>query len=366
MRNALRLLAALALTALLVSGCSAPQIPAEVQKAETLSNELHIISAAKHAPLEFNRFNVSLNVARFSLTLENSRWGWLRDYDTVTANYNEAITLGEAALLTARKKIDAEYSSAAAMEADLRERLDTLRQLATSINEGRLALTSISQGEVKLEEGLRNLKARRFKEARASFEIASGHADKARRALAPIAGRYADSRQIKSWRSRADETIRRSAEHGGHAIVVSKIDRKLFLYKSGRIERVFKVGIGSNGSKDKLHSGDRATPEGSYRVIRKNQKSRYYKALLLDYPNDEDRQRFASLKKKGLIPRNAGIGSLIEIHGGGSEGMTLGCVALDDRDMDILFRTVDSGTPVTIVGALDSDNTVSSIMKNRL
>jgi lipoprotein-anchoring transpeptidase ErfK/SrfK len=45
---------------------------------------------------------------------------------------------------------------------------------------------------------------------------------------------------------------------------------------------------------------------------------------------------------------------LIEIHGSGGKGAdwTAGCIALTNRDMDSLFKFIDIGTPVTIVGSM--------------
>ncbi|MBE3139905.1 MAG: L,D-transpeptidase family protein, partial [Thermoplasmata archaeon] len=80
----------------------------------------------------------------------------------------------------------------------------------------------------------------------------------------------------------------------------------------------------------------------------------YYKALLLDYPNDEDKKRFKSEIKHGSLPASAKIGDLIEIHGNGGKGVdwTEGCIALTDKEMDVVFRIVKAGTPVTIVGSM--------------
>jgi len=54
---------------------------------------------------------------------------------------------------------------------------------------------------------------------------------------------------------------------------------------------------------------------------------------------------------------------LIEIHGGGSDGLTDGCVALDNRDMERLYAQIAIGTPVLIVGTTDYDNLVSSALR---
>jgi len=77
-------------------------------------------------------------------------------------------------------------------------------------------------------------------------------------------------------------------------------------------------------------------------------------ALLIDYPNDEDKVRFNHEKSKGIISQNAKIGYGIEIHGSGGKGVdwTEGCIALEDYEMELIFRIATVGTPVTIVGSM--------------
>jgi len=60
-----------------------------------------------------------------------------------------------------------------------------------------------------------------------------------------------------------DETIRESKVRGSYAIVVSKVDRQLYLYKAGRLVKTYEVGLGSRSISDKICAGDKATPEGS-------------------------------------------------------------------------------------------------------
>ncbi len=85
-------------------------------------------------------------------------------------------------------------------------------------------------------------------------------------------------------------------------------------------------------------------------------KTKYYKALLLNYPNEEDKKRFIQNKESGHIRATAKIGGLIEIHGNGGKGAdwTEGCIALPDLLMDQLYASCAIGTPVTIVGSLGS------------
>jgi murein L,D-transpeptidase YafK len=92
--------------------------------------------------------------------------------------------------------------------------------------------------------------------------------------------------------------------------------------------------------------------------------SRYHRALLLDYPNAADRERFAAAQRRGEIPRGARIGGLIEIHGDGGRGQnwTEGCVALANDDMDDLYARVGVGTRVTIVGGDGSNGAFSDLL----
>jgi L,D-peptidoglycan transpeptidase YkuD (ErfK/YbiS/YcfS/YnhG family) len=166
------------------------------------------------------------------------------------------------------------------------------------------------------------------------------------------ASRYADASLVARWRRMIDETVTWSRGTGGTAIVVLKENHRVDLYDNGRVIRSYSADMGYRSVNDKMRSGDAATPEGRYRVTAKKNASHFYRALALNYPNEEDRAEFARLRRAGKIPRGASPGSLIEIHGDGGrrKDWTNGCVALSNRDIDDLFRHVAVGTPVTIVG----------------
>ena len=85
-----------------------------------------------------------------------------------------------------------------------------------------------------------------------------------------------------------------------------------------------------------------------------NNKTKYHKALLIDYPNETDREEFRKEIARGTLPSTAKIGNLIEIHGDGGRGVdwTEGCMALTDSEIDVIFKIAKEGTPVTIVGSL--------------
>lgn len=134
-------------------------------------------------------------------------------------------------------------------------------------------------------------------------------------------------------------------------VVVKKGKRKLHLYRDCRLVKTFPIDLGENPKGAKLHQGDMRTPEGLYRVVEKKDRgqTKYYLALLLDYPNDQDRVRYEAALKKGKISPEAGIGGLIEIHGEGrGQDWTQGCVALFNNHMTELFLHIPQGTPVWI------------------
>ncbi len=177
------------------------------------------------------------------------------------------------------------------------------------------------------------------------------------RAWRSLHARFGDPTNLRQWHEWAGGTIEESRRSGGTVILVDKLRRLVTVYLDGRQVAHFPAELGANGLRRKEHAGDRATPEGTYRVVQVKQApaTRFYKALLLNYPNDEDRMRFALGKRRGMISARAGIGSLIEIHGDGGEGRdwTDGCIALTNEDMDRLFAHVRVGTPVTIVGTYE-------------
>ena len=163
---------------------------------------------------------------------------------------------------------------------------------------------------------------------------------------------------FSKWQSWFAATIRLSAQNNAYAFIVDKIQHKGYLYYKGKLSKEYDVEFGRNWIGNKFFAGDKATPEGMYRIIKKkgNGDSKYYKAMLINYPNDEDYAMFNSKKKQGIISRNSRIGGLIEIHGEGGKGAdwTSGCIALSNSEIDELFSRAAVGTPVTIVGSMKS------------
>jgi len=163
---------------------------------------------------------------------------------------------------------------------------------------------------------------------------------------------------FSKWQNQFAATIRLSAQNNSYAFIVDKIKHKGYLYYCGKLNKEYDVEFGRNWIGDKHYAGDKATPEGMYKITKKkaNGASGYHKALLINYPNESDYATFNNRKRQGLISKNSHIGGLIEVHGNGGKGddWTAGCVALSDKDIDELFSRVSVGTPVTIVGSMKS------------
>lgn len=148
------------------------------------------------------------------------------------------------------------------------------------------------------------------------------------------------------------------------SIVVSKSRRRLMLYSSDKLVRVYRIGLGTDSVNDKLIEGDRRTPEGEFYIFTKNDQSSFFLSLGLSYPNIEDAERGLSealitqeqhdqivdaINRKAMPPQKTALGGEVYIHGNGSQSdWTWGCVALDDKDIRELFDAVAVNTKVII------------------
>ena len=186
-------------------------------------------------------------------------------------------------------------------------------------------------------------------------------------ALLASTARFTADEHIGVWREWVEETVAWSRRTGRVALVVDKDAHVLSVYQGGRLLREYDAELGWNNVGDKFQEGDGATPEGRYKVtqLKGRGQSRYYKALLLDYPNRDDLARLERLEADGTLPRGTRPGSLIEIHGEGGRGKdwTDGCVAVTNAEMDWLFARVGMGTPVTIVGSLSGQGAFSDVAR---
>ncbi|WP_437311224.1 L,D-transpeptidase family protein [Sorangium sp. So ce388] len=139
-------------------------------------------------------------------------------------------------------------------------------------------------------------------------------------------------------------------------IRIDKSEHTLDLVAEGTIVRSYRVALGPGGSGPKLYEGDRRTPVGTYRVAGRI-KGLFHQFLVVSYPNEEDRRRFAELRRRGEVPPGRGVGHGIGIHGVGGvqhagahkdTDWTLGCIALDDDEIDEVARRTPDGAKIVI------------------
>ena len=212
-------------------------------------------------------------------------------------------------------------------------------------------------GKMKLSQARIALESTRYKEAYQHYlqavELVNRSNDKAEKILTTWFDQY------PLWKKHGNQAIAMS-KNGQKVILVDKYAHTCLVYQSGKLVRQFDAEFGINWMGHKRRKGDKATPEGIYIITQKKDgaRTKFGKALMINYPNDEDCKRFEQDKRNGLISSRTDIGGLIEIHGTGGKGVdwTDGCVALKNRDMDALYRLVAAGTPVIIVGSLNPLN----------
>lgn len=134
-------------------------------------------------------------------------------------------------------------------------------------------------------------------------------------------------------------------------VVVLKAKRELQLWSNGKLLKTYKIALGTEPVGPKTRQGDHKTPEGNYILDSRNEKSQFYKAIHISYPNAEDRRR---AKAAGVRPGGAilihglpnGYGWLGSAHR--AKDWTDGCIAVTNEEMDEIWRAVPNGTRIEI------------------
>jgi L,D-peptidoglycan transpeptidase YkuD (ErfK/YbiS/YcfS/YnhG family) len=335
-------------------GCQDPPV-ARLQGAKFALEAAQNAGALTHSEPRFRAAEQLMQAGWLEMARQNGRFKPFRDYtvaDSVLALATQMARRAEEEAATHARALEDQARSEYGL---LQEELGAYRQAL----DGSLTMLHAerywSQASLALRTG-RHLIASR------EFTAATSKLGEGRRALVKLdqvlSQQLADEAQyVPMWRRWVQETLSDSRRTGAHAVIVDKSDHKLYLVRGGRLVETYRCDLGYNSARQKVFAGDGATPEGRYRVtaVKTNGRSKYYKALPLSYPNDEDRRRHQQYKRRGLISSSARIGGNIEIHGHGgrNEDWTEGCVALADRDMDQLLKYAGVGTPVTIVRRSD-------------
>jgi murein L,D-transpeptidase YafK len=129
-------------------------------------------------------------------------------------------------------------------------------------------------------------------------------------------------------------------------VVVHKADHKLFLMHGEIMVRSYKIALGLNPVGTKERSGDFRTPEGIYRLVRRNPRSDFFLSMQVSYPNEAD--------LKHARRNHWDTGGSIMIHGLPNQlkhdpsyyesvDWTDGCIAVSNADMlEIWLLTPDN------------------------
>jgi murein L,D-transpeptidase YafK len=135
-------------------------------------------------------------------------------------------------------------------------------------------------------------------------------------------------------------------------IVVRKGERRLYLMRSDKVLRAYKIALGLNPVGHKERSGDFRTPEGKYHLTRRNPRSDFFLSIQVSYPNDDDLRR---AKRNGWD-----AGGSIMIHGLPNQlkhapsyyetrDWTDGCIAVSNADIVEIWLLVSDNAPIEIL-----------------
>lgn len=135
-------------------------------------------------------------------------------------------------------------------------------------------------------------------------------------------------------------------------VVVHKAERRLLLMHGGNIVRSYHVALGLNPVGQKERSGDFRTPEGTYRLDRRNARSDYFLSIKVSYPNEVDLKRARA--------RHWDTGGSIMIHGLPNylkhepefylaHDWTDGCIAVSNADMTEIWMLTPDDVPIDIL-----------------
>jgi hypothetical protein len=328
-----------------------PDPSALYHSTEVYLNLAREMKADLDAPSAYETASRTLGQARTAMMSQYGRPAFLRNYGQtrrllLDAHKKTALAIDSARTesATRQEKLQAEIS-------DIRADADEVRALLLRLPPRyHRALRHIVSAESRMTAAESKLTAQESRDALESMQIARGEVSLALRDVRGLLVSFLARRS--EWNDDLQQTLNWSRSTGGTALIVDKLNHAAHLVQGGKDIRQFPVEFGPGWLDKKIRAGDQATPEGRYRIVSKKNGSRYYRALLLNYPNEEDLRFFRQLSRNGLISRGARPGGLIEIHGGGGKGedWTFGCISLRNEHLDQLFPRIGVGTPVTIVG----------------
>lgn len=134
-------------------------------------------------------------------------------------------------------------------------------------------------------------------------------------------------------------------------VIVRKHERRLYLMRGDEVLRSYRISLGLNPIGHKERSGDFRTPEGTYRLTRRNPRSDFFLSIQVSYPNEQDLKRARS--------NGWDAGGSIMIHGLPNQlkrspeyyaqnDWTDGCIAVSNSDMVEIWLMTSENIPIEI------------------
>lgn len=348
------ILASVPLLLLLLSSL-APEPPADDMKlAREALSQAASANASTYSKKQYDEAMALYDSAMSVWSKQNNRFILFRNYDDVAR-------LAELSEKKADEAFKRSTANTFSLKTKLSIKIDTLNKVADKINRifrsyplspgfwDRVSKGNMLLKEAEIAFGKEEYFRSNIKIADAEYLLVSSYENATENLI-----KYFES--YSTWQKWIDKTIRESRQNHNYAIIIDKFARKCMVYLDGSLKHEYNIELGKNWVGHKKIDGDNATPEGIYRISKKlgPNRTKYHKALLIDYPNAADREEFKKGLANGELPYTAKLGGLIEIHGSGGRGIdwTEGCVALSNKDMDAVYRIAYVGTHVTIVGSL--------------
>ena len=129
-------------------------------------------------------------------------------------------------------------------------------------------------------------------------------------------------------------------------VVVDKGARRMHLFHNQEVLSGYDIQLGFAPLGHKQFEGDGKTPEGLYRIDRRNPNSDFHLSLGISYPNVKD---YAAAQAVGKSP-----GGDIFIHGqknpfkNDDSDWTWGCIAVTNPEMEEIYAMVRNDTLIQI------------------
>ncbi len=130
------------------------------------------------------------------------------------------------------------------------------------------------------------------------------------------------------------------------SLVLFKAQRQMLVMHDNTVLLAMSFELGFSPVGPKLYERDGRTPEGTYRINRRNPNSQFHLSLGISYPNVD---QFAAAAAVGMD-----AGGEIFIHGTprrneGDDDWTAGCIAVTNDEIEQLYAMVKDGTPIFIM-----------------